>query len=146
MGVHVRRRAQASWHGQVESGGGRVRLGSGALDADYSLRSRTDADQPAGTNPEELVGAGLAGCFAMSVANLLEEAGYEGVDVRADSVVHLDQTDSGFSLSRVALTVSGGATGLPPQEFADLAAEAKSTCPVSRALAGTEITLTVAET
>lgn len=145
MGVHVRRRARARWQGPVESGGGQIRLGSGSLEAEYSLRSRTEDGSPAGTNPEELIGAGLAGCFAMSVANLLEEAGHEGVDVHADSVVHLDETDTGFTLSKIALTVSGSAGDVDPAKFSEIATEAKDTCPVSRALAGTEITLSVAK-
>lgn len=145
MGIQVRRRAQAQWQGPVDSGGGHIRLGSGALDADYSLNSRTSDDGGSATNPEELIGAGLAGCFAMSVANLLENAGHDGIDVRASAAVHLDETNSGFSLSKIALTVSGGASDVDRDTITKVATEAKDTCPVSQALAGTEITLTVAE-
>lgn len=145
MGLKVRRRARAQWRGTVPAGAGEISVASGALTAPYSLRSRTVDAAVAGTNPEELIGAGLAGCFAMSVANLLEESGVTDVVVDAGAVVELSETDTGFSVTSIALTVSGSGAGLEREAFATLAEEAKRTCPISRALAGTQITLTVKE-
>ena len=141
MGIQVRRRAQARWTGDVPTGAGHIRTASKALDSDYSLRSRETDDAPLNTNPEELIGAGLAGCFAMSVANLLEEGGYTGVEVNANAVVQLEQTDAGFRITEITLTVTGAAGGLTDDDFARITDRAKRTCPISLALAGTTITL-----
>ncbi|HEY4459955.1 MAG TPA: OsmC family peroxiredoxin [Pseudonocardiaceae bacterium] len=141
MAIRVRRRAQARWRGTVPTGAGHIRTNSGALDSDYSLRSRESDDAPLNTNPEELIGAGLAGCFAMSVANLIETAGYADIAVDADAVVQLDQTDAGFRITEITLSVDGSATDLDAEEFARIADQAKRTCPISLALAGTTITL-----
>jgi lipoyl-dependent peroxiredoxin len=141
VAIRLRRRAEARWRGAVSTGVGHIRTASGAVDGDYSLRSRATDDGTLDTNPEELIGAGLAGCFAMSVANLLEERGYEGVEVSAHATVKLDETDDGFRITEVLLSVTGSAATLAEAEFALLADEAKRTCPVSRALAGTTITL-----
>lgn len=145
MGIRVHKRAEAQWKGAVPTGAGHIRTGSGAVDRDYSLRSRETADAAAHTNPEELIGAGLAGCFAMSVANLMEEHGYGSVEVEARTVVQLEETDAGFRITEILLSVTGSAEQLSDAEFAKLADEAKRTCPVSRALAGTTITLTEAK-
>jgi osmotically inducible protein OsmC len=141
MGIQVRRRAEARWTGPVPTGLGHIRTASKALDSDYSLRSRESDDAPLNTNPEELIGAGLAGCFAMSVANLLEQGGYQGVQVTANSVVRLEETDAGYRITEIALSVTGTADTLTDDDFARITDEAKRTCPVSLALAGTTITL-----
>ena len=140
MGLRIRRKAEARWRGSVEAGSGRISVGSGALDGPYSLRSRV-GDEPH-TNPEELIGAGHAGCFAMSLANLLAEAGHEARDVTATATVNLEQLESGFSVTRIDLEAVGDVPGIDEATFVRLAEEAKATCPISRALAGTEITLT----
>jgi len=141
MGIHVRRRAEARWTGSVPAGTGHIRTASGALDSDYSLYSREADSAGLNTNPEELIGAGLAGCFAMSVANLLEEGGYAEVEVNAKAVVQMEQLHIGFRITEIALSVTGSAATLTQQDFASLADQAKRTCPVSLALAGTTITL-----
>lgn len=141
MSIRVRRRAEARWAGTVPSGKGHIRTGSGALDSDYSLRSRETDGAGRSTNPEELIGAGLAGCFAMSVANLLEQGGFADVEVTANAAVQLEQTDAGFRITEIVLSVTGAGAGLTEEEFATLADQAKRTCPISLALAGTTITL-----
>ena len=141
MAIRVRRRAEARWNGTVPSGVGHIKTGSGALDSDYSLRSRESDGAPLNTNPEELIGAGLAGCFAMSVANLLENEHYVDVKVTADAVVQLEQTDAGFRITQITLSVDGSAATLTDEDFARITDQAKRTCPVSLALAGTTITL-----
>lgn len=137
--IRVRRRAQASWSGTVPEGGGRIALGSGAYEGDFTLKARVE-DAP-GTNPEELVGAGHAGCFTMSLAGLLSEEGHPPAHLQTQATVHLDQRESGFQITRVELTTVGEVDGVGAARFAELAEQAKATCPVSRALAGTEIVL-----
>src|SRR5579872_2405859 len=71
----VIRTARASWSGTVPQGGGRLALGSGAFEGPFTLRARVEEGQP-GANPEELVGAGHAGCYTMSLADLLSNEGH----------------------------------------------------------------------
>ncbi len=139
MALRVRRKERASWRGTVGAGAGSIGLGSGAFTGPYSLRSRVGDE--AHTSPEELIGAANAACFAMSLANLLADAGFEVRDVTADATVTLEETPTGFSVTGILLQVEGDAPGVDADTFARLAEQAKSTCPISRALAGTEITL-----
>jgi osmotically inducible protein OsmC len=134
------RTAHASWKGTVEEGSGRIGVGSGAFDGTFTLRARVEEGIPA-TNPEELIGAGHAGCFTMSLANLMSEAGHPPADLQTTARVHLEQLDQGYRITKIELDTVGDAPGLPEGRFVELADQAKSTCPVSLALAGTEITL-----
>ncbi len=140
MSIRVTRRSRASWQGTVPDGGGRIELGSGAYEGPFSLRARVE-DVERATNPEELIGAAHAGCFTMSLANVLSEAGHPPQDLRTTASVRLEQQESGFAITQIALETVGQVDGIDAERFAELAAEAERTCPVSRALAGTEITL-----
>ena len=124
----------------MPDGGGRIELGSGAFEGVFTLRNRVE-DEVRGTNPEELIAAAEAGCFTMSLANLLEEAGSPPQDLRTTVRVRLEQTDEGFRITRISISAVGEVPGFDPVRFADLAEQAKATCPVSLALAGTEITV-----
>lgn len=115
-------------------------VGSGAFDGTFTLRSRIDEGVPA-TNPEELIGAGHAGCFTMSLANLVSEAGHPPTSVETTARVHLEELDAGFRITKIELDTVGDVEGMDAATFTDLARQAKTTCPVSLALAGTEITL-----
>ncbi len=77
----------------------------------------------------------------MSVANLLEEGGFADVEVTANAAVLLEQTDAGFRITEISLSVTGSAAALADDDFARIADRAKRTCPVSLALAGTTVTL-----
>ncbi|MBV9002175.1 MAG: OsmC family peroxiredoxin [Solirubrobacterales bacterium] len=134
------RTGQASWQGDVADGGGRIGVGSGAYEGPFTLRARVE-DMERSTNPEELIGAAHAGCFTMSLANLLSEAGHPPADVRTTATVRLEQLDTGFAITNIRLETVGDVPGVDAETFSRLAQQAKETCPVSRALAGTEITL-----
>jgi osmotically inducible protein OsmC len=135
----VVRRAQASWRGTLPQGSGRIALGSGAFDGPYSLRARVEDGEHA-TNPEEMIGAAEAGCFTMSLANLLTEAGHPARELRTTAEVTLAEAGGGFDITRIALSTEGEVPGVDNDVFAGIAQQAKN-CTVSRALAGTEITL-----
>lgn len=139
MTFRVVRSAEASWQGAVSEGGGRITLGSGAFDGPYSLRARVEEDGRA-TNPEELLGAAEAACFTMSLANLLSEAGHPARDLHTTARVTLARVGAGFHITRIELRTVGDVPGVDQAAFNDLAGRAKD-CTVSRALAGTEITL-----
>ena len=140
MSVRVTRTATASWQGDLAEGGGRIGVGSGAYEGPFTLRARVD-DVERSTNPEELIGAAHAGCFTMSLANLLTESGHPPADLQTTAKVRLEQLDTGFAITGIALRTVGDVPGVDHDAFAALAQQAKDTCPVSRALAGTEITL-----
>lgn len=140
MSVRVTRTAKASWQGDLTEGGGRIGVGSGAYEGPFTLRARTE-DVERSTNPEELIGAAHAGCFTMSLANLLSESGHPPADLNTTARVRLEQLDTGFSITKIELQTTGEVPGVDAETFAKLAQQAKDTCPVSRALAGTEITL-----
>jgi osmotically inducible protein OsmC len=140
MGVQVTRTAKASWQGDVPDGGGRIGVGSGAYEGPFTLRARV-SDVERSTNPEELIGAAHAGCFTMSLANLLSESGHPPADLNTTARVRLEQLDTGFTITGIELQTTGEVPGVDADTFAKLAEQAKDTCPVSRALAGTEITL-----
>jgi lipoyl-dependent peroxiredoxin len=140
LSFRVVRSAEASWQGAVPDGGGRIGLGSGAFDGPYSLRARVEEDVERATNPEELLGAAEAGCFTMSLANVLTEAGHPARDLRTTARVTLEQQGSAFNITRIELRTVGDVPGIDDQRFAELAREAKD-CTVSRVLTGTEISL-----
>jgi osmotically inducible protein OsmC len=140
MSVRVTRTAQASWQGDLTDGGGRIGVGSGAYEGPFTLRARVE-DVERSTNPEELIGAAHAGCFTMSLANLLSESGHPPADLQTTARVRLEQLDTGFAITSIELRTIGEVPDVDTDKFARLAQQAKDTCPVSRALAGTEISL-----
>jgi osmotically inducible protein OsmC len=140
LGIRVVRTAYASWRGTVPDGEGKIGVGSGAFDGTFTLRSRIDEGVHS-TNPEELIGAGHAGCFTMSLANLMSEAGHPPTNVDTTARVHLEELDAGFRITKIELDTIGEAEGMDEATFVSLAKQAKTTCPVSLALAGTAITL-----
>ena len=139
MSFRVIRVAEATWQGTASDGGGRIGLGSGAFEGPYSLRTRVE-DVERATNPEELIAAAQAGCFTMSLANLLADVGHPARDLHTTAKVRLEQVPTGFDITRIELRTRAEVPGLDPATFERIAQEAKN-CTVSRALTGTEITL-----
>lgn len=125
----------AVWHGGLKDGRGNVSTQSGTLNAAYSFGSRFEDDK-AGTNPEELVGAALAGCYSMFLSSLIEKQGSKPKHIKGDAKVTLSRDDRGPFISRIDLTVDAEVEGLADADFQQLVQEAKANCPISRALAG----------
>ncbi len=132
------RSSRAEWKGDLKGGHGRMTIGRGAWEGDYSFRSRFQEGE--GTNPEELLAAAHAGCFSMALSNLLGQAGHPPDSVRTRADVHLETGESGPSISRVDLHVEASVPGIGEDEFLEHAEAAKKGCPVSR-LFNAEITL-----
>lgn len=135
------RTATAQWTGNLTEGKGHIKVQSGTLDAPYDFRART-ADGK-GTNPEELIGAAHAGCFTMQLAALLGKAGHTAERLHTAATVHIEQKDGAFVIPKIELALEGKVPGLSAAEFERHAQTAKTSCPVSKALAGTAITLLV---
>jgi osmotically inducible protein OsmC len=140
VGIRIIRTAQASWSGTVPDGGGRLALGSGAFEGPFTLRARVEDGQHT-ANPEELVGLANAACYTMSLADLLSTEGHPPAALETAARVHLEQTGENWSITRIELHTTGSVQGVDGATFEALAQQAKATCTVSRALAGTEITL-----
>ncbi len=133
------RTATAEWKGDLMGGSGRVALGSGAYEGNYSFATRFE--DKAGANPEELVGAALGGCFSMALSNMLAKAGFVPTSVKSTAAVHLGKDDKGFLITRIDLDVVGVVPGIDDATFQTHAESAKTGCIISRALAATEITM-----
>jgi osmotically inducible protein OsmC len=133
------RNATAVWNGAIKEGNGTMKLGSGAFEGRYSFGSRFESDP--GTNPEELIGAAHAGCFSMALSGFLGRAGHSPETITTKALVHIDKDGDGFTITRIELHTEASVPGLDDAEFQEIANTAKEKCPVSRALAGTEITL-----
>ena len=133
------RTADAQWEGSLQDGNGTMRLGSGAFEGRYSFASRFE-DGP-GTNPEELIGAAHAGCFSMALSGALSRAGHPPTRIQTTARVHIERGDEGFAITRIELATEAEVPGLDEPAFREQAETAKATCPVSKALAGTEISL-----
>lgn len=133
------RTANATWKGDLPSGSGEVALGSGAYKDSYSFQSRFE--EGSGTNPEELIAAAEAGCFSMALAHSLASAGFKPESVTTKAAVHLAKAGDGFEIPRIELEVEAKVPGIDEATFQEHAAKTKVGCPVSKALAGPEITL-----
>jgi osmotically inducible protein OsmC len=134
------RTASAEWRGSLMEGTGTVRVGSGTFEGPYDFRSRFGDGK--GTNPEELIGAAHAGCFSMALSNILGQAGTPPEFVRTTANVHLEKVADAFAISRIELSTEGRVPGLDEAAFKAHAETAKKNCPVSKALAGVDISLT----
>lgn len=133
------RNAEAEWRGNLTEGKGSIKLGSGAFEGAYDWRSRS-ADGP-GTNPEELIAAAHAGCFSMALSAQLAQAGTPPTRVHTTARVHLDKAGEGFAITQIELTTEAEVPGIDAATFETQAQAAKAGCPVSKALAGTQISL-----
>lgn len=133
------RKAEAVWEGNLIKGKGRMKLGSGAFDGAYSFSSRFE--NGLGTNPEEMIGAAHAGCFSMALSLFIEKAGYSPERIHTEAKVHIDKVGEGFKITTIELETEAIIPGMDEKKFLEQAEAAKKGCPVSQALAGTEITL-----
>lgn len=131
----LQRTASAVWQGDLKSGSGELETQTGNVKGSYTWASRWENDS--GTNPEELVAAAHAGCFAMAFANALDKAGHTPNRVEATAEITLDGTD----ITTSALTCTADVPGIDEDTFQEVAASAKEGCPVSKLLQGAEITL-----
>lgn len=136
----MKRSATAVWHGSLKAGKGALTAPGGALNStEYSFGSRFESG--AGTNPEELIAAAHAGCFAMAFSAELGKAGFTPERIEARAEVSLDNVPpKGWTVTKSALTLTAKIPGIDAAKFQEIAAGAKAGCPISRLL-NAEITL-----
>jgi osmotically inducible protein OsmC len=126
----IQRFATAQWHGRGTDGNGQLTTGSTVLqEARYSYRTRF-AEGGIGTNPEELVAAAHAGCFAMKLAFNLQSAGFTADHINAQCEVALSEG----CIVGSHLTVDAAVPGLSTEQFQLFVDDASQNCPVSKVL------------
>jgi lipoyl-dependent peroxiredoxin len=140
--MKTRRKASAEWHGGLKDGKGTLTTDSGVLQASqYSFSTRFEEGK--GTNPEELIAAAHAGCFAMALSMILGLSGMTAETIRAEATVTLEKVGEGFEITSSHLNVRAKIPGADPAAFEKAAQAAKSGCPVSKLLRA-EVTMEAA--
>ncbi|RFM26806.1 OsmC family protein [Deminuibacter soli] len=137
----MKRTASAHWNGDLKNGGGTISTPSTVLNkTQYSFNTRF-ADG-VGTNPEELLGAAHAACFTMATSSALTQGGFTPGDLDTVATVEFDM--SSLSITNIHLELTAAAIpGVSKEQFTEFANAAKANCPLSKALASVNITLTV---
>ncbi len=133
------RTAKAVWEGELKTGKGTMRLGSGAFEGNYSFSSRFENGP--GTNPEELIGAAHAGCFSMAFAAALGQEGFKPKSIRTTASVHIVSEGGGFVIPEIDLDTEAEVPGIDQMKFQQIAEDAEKNCPVSKALGSVIIRL-----
>jgi lipoyl-dependent peroxiredoxin len=142
----ARRTALAEWTGEMSEGRGEVRIGGERLGLAYTPAWLQEG---AGTNPEELLAAAHAASFAMALGAAFSLAQHRVQAIRARAELHLDHRDGGWTITRsdlegeVALEKDSRLSNAFESEFQRIVEDAAASCPVSRALAGVEVTVDV---
>ena len=132
------RKANAEWNGSGKEGKGNLTTGSKVLEkTQYSFHTRFE-DGEKGTNPEELIGAAHAGCFAMQLSFLLNEAEFTATALNVGSSVVFDDG----TITKITLNLEGNVPNIDAEQFQQIAQQAKEVCPISKLL-NTEIELKI---
>lgn len=138
----IERKARATWEGDLRSGSGKFDVGSGAISGqEVTFASRFTPESGGKTSPEELIAAAHATCFSMALAGVLAQKGHPPTKLETDAVCTLGQTDAGYRITTMQLTVRGEVEGIGEDEFESAAKQAVKGCPVSNALTGVEISM-----
>jgi lipoyl-dependent peroxiredoxin len=135
------RKGSAEWRGDLKGGEGQFSLGEGEITAPYTFKSRFEGEGPA-SNPEELIGAAQAACYAMQLGAMLAESGTPANSVKATADVTLEFVDDAPTITKIAIEATGDVPGISAEDFEAKSQEAKAACLISRALGAVpEITL-----
>jgi osmotically inducible protein OsmC len=126
-------KASARWDGTIGAGKG-VMKPENSGEIAFSRATRFMGEK--GSNPEEVIGAALAGCFSMALSAGLERAGSPPKSIRTTADVSLEKDGEGFSIKSIALKTEAEVPGIDPAKFQEVAEATKKGCPVSKALAG----------
>jgi osmotically inducible protein OsmC len=128
-------KATATWEGTLKSGSGTMKPANGS---EVSFSAGTRFEGKKGSNPEEMIGAALAGCFSMALSVGLEKAGAIPKSIQTSAVVKLERKPDGFAIVAIELDTEVDAEGLDEDAFQEVAQATKKACPVSKALAAVE--------
>ncbi|MBR9860042.1 OsmC family peroxiredoxin [bacterium] len=125
----IKRTAKAIWTGTGKEGKGKLSTASGSLNEhSYSFHTRFEDGQ--GTNPEELIAAAHAGCFAMKLSFLLNENEFESNHIEVGATVAMKEGQ----LESSDLEIHAFIEGIEHKKFEELCNDALENCPISKAL------------
>ena len=131
----IEKTASVHWEGQGRQGKGAISTQTAALQAwPYGFGSRFQ-DERRGTNPEELLAAAHAACFTMAFSFACDKAGFATTRVDTRATVRLVAEGEGFTIDRIVLQLQAVVPGIDETRFAMIAQAAKTSCPLSKALA-----------
>ena len=131
-------KASASWQGGLKDGKGTMK---GAHTPEVAFSAGTRFEGQPGSNPEELIGAALAGCFSMALTLGLEKAGFAPKSVTTSADVKLERLETGFTITTIDLTTKAVVPWIDAARFEQVAEDTKKGCPVSKVLAAAKINL-----
>lgn len=126
-------KASGHWDGGLKDGKGTMKPAHGA---DVGFTAGTRFEGAPGSNPEEMIGAALAGCFSMALSAGLEKANAKPKSIHTTADVRLEKKDEGFTIVRIDLSCEAKVEGIDDAKFQEVAAATKKGCPISRALSG----------
>ncbi len=130
------RSVTVNWEGSIMEGKGTAKAGSGAFELPVTFPARI-GESGGKTSPEELIAAAHAACFAMALNATVGRKGGSIAKTDVTATVSADKGDAGIKITTSRLTVvAHGLTGVPKEQFAEVAKEAEGKCPVSNALRG----------
>jgi osmotically inducible protein OsmC len=125
------RTASAIWLGGLKDGKGTVSTESGALNkVPYSFTTRFEGAK--GTNPEELLAAAHAGCFAMALSAELGKAGITPNKLEVTATVTIDMVQGQFVITKSHLDLTAHIKGADKARFDIAVRAAELGCPVSK--------------
>jgi osmotically inducible protein OsmC len=135
----MERTATAVWTGNLKEGKGSISTPSGVLqNSPYSFLTRFENGK--GTNPEELIAAAHAACFAMALSAQLGTMNFTPQSLRASATVALEKLDAGWTVTKSHIELAAKIPGITAEAFESAAQSAKANCPISRLLKA-EVTL-----
>lgn len=127
----MKRKATAVWEGNLKEGKGNVSTESGVLkQTQYSFKTRFE--NGVGTNPEELLAAAHAGCFAMALSNELTTQGMTAKKLEATATITLENVANGFSITKSHIELIAEIPNVNEEKFLTAVKAAEKGCPVSK--------------
>ncbi len=126
--------SEATWQGKLRDGHGFMKASSGAFQGPYSFGTRFG--EAKGTNPEELLAAAHASCYAMALGATVEKMGFVPGSLHTPARVRIDPVDGGFRITQIHLRTEGDVPGMSTDDFRRAADEAFQSCPLSQVLRG----------
>lgn len=135
------RDATTRWTGDLTEGSGVVSFDSSNI-GEHPVSFPARVGNPDGqTSPEELLAAAHSSCLAMNLSGVLAKEGLTATSIDVSAEVTVAKEGGGLTIKTSAITLRAAVPGVDAEKFAELAADAERTCPVSRALTGLEITM-----
>jgi osmotically inducible protein OsmC len=132
------RHATANWDGSLKDGDGKMRFAD--YEGPFTFGSRFEEAE--GTNPEELIGAAIAGCFSMALSGDLGDAGHSPRHISTEASVEVHpQPAGGFAITKIHLKTKATVPGIDDASFQKIADGTRQNCPVAKALKAVPISL-----